>query len=225
MRAELETAEIWEDVEAVLARLQYNCVMSFMSLWDIAYSNAVFPRFESAPVFLLLAPRLRPNVRGAMNSQRADVRTKESPKFRDMIDVPFSLLFDIISALLRYANNDEFPRNPVALKEMVRLFGKEGKKLDRLRSGRDRITISTFIGLLPKEGPNWELVPLLYAAHTWALKLVPRSMPGERRVIIPDVTYRRFWNAHRSALRASGVNLVGGAVPWPGYLARPGIRA
>lgn len=205
MKRELADAETWEQTITVIARLTHNSVMSFMALWDIAYFNSVFPHFQSIPLFLSLAPRIRPQVQYSDDRVGGGLHLrhpKKSAKYREIIDIPSSLLFDSVSAILFYAKDRKFPDDPVPLGEIANLFGIAPKKLDRLRSGRDKLTLATLLGLLPKDDEAWVLVPLLYVAHTWNILLCPPRVGGIRNVMIPDDTYLRFWNSHRFALKA-----------------------
>lgn len=235
MKAELVRVGAWREIETILERLQRNVIMSFMSLLDIAYCKSTFPSFQLAPTFLFVAPRIRPNMQRQWNSNSEDVGLSsigDGKKLRQVIDVPFSLLLDFVAALLYYKdNNRKFPDINIPLKDMSAMFGESAKKLDRLRSGRDRVTISTFVGLfrgynskaLDKRDTldvSYLFAPVLFAAHTWTLSLFPRAGAGEWKVKIPDGTYRRFWNAHLTALQARGLPLEGGTVSWPEYLAR-----
>lgn len=231
MKSELREAKTWVQAITVIARLRYNSVMSFMALWDIAYSNSIFPRFESIPLFLLLAPRIRAEVQCSVDSVGDGLHLwhpKKSAKYREMIDLPPSLLLEVVAALLLYSKDRKFSDGAIQLRDMVTLFGSgitkktedQPKKLDRLRSGRDKLTIATFLRLIPNKEAGWELVPLLYAAHTWNILLCPPCAANERKVIIPDDVYLRFWTTHRSALTAKGYAVDGGNIPWPTYLLR-----
>lgn len=224
MRLELGAEGTWEQAVAVVARLRYNTVMSFMALWDVAFANSMLPSFQSSPVFLFLAPRVRPDVHWSKDGTGGGWRLNllgRSAKYREMIDLPLSLLLDVLSLLLVYLERGEFPDEPIALGEMSRLFDKDTKKLDRLRSGRDKLTVTTLLGLLPKDDICCLAVPLLYAAHTWNVILCPPRTAAGRSVLIPDDIYLRYWNAHRSALKARGYAVDGGSIPWPNYLLRP----
>lgn len=239
VRESIRAARSMPEAEASIQMLGWNCQLSVMALWDLAFRASRFADFQAAPLFLFLMPRKKPTkptrVRGP----------------RDEVDLPFGLLLELITVLyVRMHRNWDGERDehrwltrPPAPRDMARCFPASAEpgtpdgrgpeqykaKIDRLMSGEHPLTMKALhentkpptpvegkkAGSAVEEG----LLPLLIAAQLWDMRLVQRDKRNKPcGVLQVDADYLRFWQMHRADLQARGFDIAGGDIPWPAYL-------
>lgn len=224
MKPELALAKSWVDIDLVITRVRFNVILSVMAMYDIEYVTERFKRFRPMPLLLGLAPQAKINLQ--VKSRNIDKVEFETPLgfrgFRDIVDTPMSLLTDWLSAIVQMTNQGEWPKRQLRVSEMPDIISRaEYEDLVKIRHGEMKLNIykicdflhSTRIGI-------GDIYPLIVAAYTWDKFMLPIPSTNERKAIVPDDDYMRFWNYHRAELSAKGKNIEGGNYDWPAYLAR-----
>jgi hypothetical protein len=226
MRVELGQTDDWTGVQGVVNRLRYNSILSIIALWDIEFCAAEFSRFEALPLLLHVAPKIKSGLTVRRRNSAAGL-TIDIPKgyrgFGDIIDRPMSLLVDITSCLLHRSEFQTWPDRLPKVSISAKTLGTTEQKLAKLRSSVDRMTMNQYQLLLNKKKLLvGDLSPLLVAAHIWEFLLLrqPNDEVGEeKKALLPDEDYLRFWSRHRATLGVSGY-VSNGDIPWPSFWAR-----
>lgn len=87
VRQSLRSASTMVEAETAVQMLGWNCQLSVMALWDHEFRGSMFATFKVAPLFLFLMPREK-------GARAACVRGA-----RDMVELPFDLLFQLVAAI------------------------------------------------------------------------------------------------------------------------------
>lgn len=235
LRRDLAAARDLPAVHAVLRGLAFKVFLSTVALFDVRFAEQAFGRHRPAPVFLLLAPRLKPGLErigGHSGEERYAPRGRRRG-FRDAVDTPLCRFFDVVAALsmLRDAGGGgDWPPAAPALSDVYRVFGGGGRAagpraLDKMRHGENKITVRDLDRLLQGRSLP-EFGPLMFAAHAWEAVLVRKAgRSGKKPVsaMVPDGDYLPFWEMHKASSRGRDRAALDGAVPWPDYLLRPSL--
>ena len=230
MRLELHHAGDWEAVDTLIPRLRHNCILSLVASWDIEFCAAEFDRFKPIPLLLQVAPKVKAGLT-VRHSNSGGEATIDKPKgyrgFGDIIDRPMSLLIDITSCLVYCREHHNWPDQLPSVSKSADTLGTNEQKLAKLRSSVHRMTVYQYNLLLP-QNPRLigHLLPLLVSAHIWECLLLPQPSERksqEKKAIVSDDVFLRFWNRHKAAQETKG-HIFDGDLPWPTFWARPSVE-
>lgn len=225
MKPELALANSWDGAEPVLKRIAYNVILSVMAMYDVEFVSARFDQFQPIPLLLAVAPQAKSSLK-VKPSNIDDIVEFEKPPgyrgFRDAVDTPMSLFTDVLACLVYRRSKSDWPKKPPSVSEMSDILpGAIYENLVKIRHGEEKLTIYKIDGMLSSsEIGVGDVFPIIVAAHVWDKFMVPTATGKERKVIVPDDDYIRFWNYHRKHLANQGRNMTGGNQTWPVYLAR-----
>ena len=215
LRSMFQQANDWKTAWAITHIVIFYQQISLLALWDCEYCDDMFPGVRAIPLFLQLAPRLRPRPNGQFGTLRR-INTRKS----DVIDSPFSQLIDLIWCLLYRTLNGDWPERFPTDAEISQVLNNFQGNLADIRAGRPNLTISRFSALWPRDIRNkhGELIAppstLLAVAHIW-------NLIGPNKSLIPvDIYYMRAWQESRRVLGLMGSHGKMSNVSWPGYLDR-----
>ena len=225
MKPELALANSWEKAEPVLKRIAYNVILSVMAMYDVEYVSVRFDQFQPIPLLLALAPQAKTSLKVKPSNIGEKVEFEKPPGyrgFRDAVDTPMSLFTDVLTCLLYRRSKNDWPEKPPSVSEMPTYIpGAIYENLIKIRNGDEKLTIYKINKMLcSSEIGVGDIFPIIVAAHVWDKFMVPTTTGEERKVIVPDDDYVRFWNHHRKQLASQGRNMAGGNQDWPAYLAR-----
>jgi len=246
MRNRLTTAKDWDDLTPIIRGISWTVMLSTFALWDVCLHANSFKQLKAEPVFLFLAPRKKPELRGGEKSVEGGFVTKILRRFRgarDILDTPLSLYFELVWWICQckiLVDPSKFPQDRPKLSEIAEFFGNQTPKvMDNFRTGKKAVTLDQMTGMLrpnPPDGSNQaigfryqEFIDMLFAAHAWNTSLIkwPGKMdfnPGRawRFPIFCDVdeTYRALWQSHREDGLKRGYAAEGTNIPWADFLRR-----
>ena len=212
-----ERAADWQECWKLTHLIIFHLQISFLALWDAEYCADVFRCFATIPLFLNLAPRLRPR----HTAQPTAGLRRFNFKKADVVDGPFAQLIDLLWCLLRFVQNGDWPQGFPTLGEMRKELNCYQGDLAQLRAGKPNLTADLLYSLWPDALRNRAgelMVPpltLLAVAHLWDL-----INPSDRPPIPVDRCYMGAWHRHRRTLGISQSQALPPAIGWPCYLNR-----
>lgn len=212
-----EQATDWQEAWKLTHLIIFHLQISLLALWDAEYCADTFGRFTTIPLFLNLAPRLRPR---PGDQQQAGLRRLNVRK-SDVVDGPFSQLIDLLWCLLRFVQDGEWPQNFPTLVKMGEDLNCYQGDLANLRAGKPNLTADLFEALWPNNVRNKdgelmvEPLTLLAAAQLWDL-----INPSNQPLIPVDQCYMHAWHRYRYVLGTSHSQALSPTTGWPSYLNR-----
>jgi hypothetical protein len=216
LRLLFEQATDWKTARDITQIVIFHQQLSLLALWDVEYCADRCKGLQHIPLFLQLAPGLRPR---CSKSSRGGLRRVNQRK-KDVVATPFAQLIDLIWCLLSLTRDDgwpgSFPKDP----EMCETLNNYKGNLAYLRVGRPSLTRSKYQGLWPENVRNidGEIIgppdTLLAVVHLWdVINPQPPFIPV-------DQFYMRAWNAHRNTLGLSSAPNVTPVRSWPEWMDR-----
>ena len=200
-------------------------MLSVIAMYDVEYVSARFDQFQPVPLLLALAPQVKTSlkIKGSNTSDKVEFEMPTGYRgFRDVVDMPMSLFTDVLACLVYRRRKNDWPEKPLSVVAIQNIFpGTTYENLIKIRYGEEKLTIYKINTMLSSsEIGVGDVFPIIVAAHVWDKFLVPATTGKERKVLIPDDDYMRFWNHHRKHLASQGRNMAGGNQAWRAYLAR-----
>lgn len=227
-------AKIWSDLVGITAFWGIHATYRFLACWDVEFQSVYLTDTQSGrglapqPVFLLVAPSLRPGIKA---------RPDATYSSRGLFHLPLRRLLNLSFCLAHYHKERKWPpkrrvtRTFVAAAGGPILQGEEATEqpLAKIYKGSRKLTAHEFSdvwvsmcgknedGISPM--PPW---PCYVAAQMWTRLFIVKSSdsnrPGAVSLTVQDPNiYHYWWDHYYQEAKAKSTHF--GNISWPSYLA------
>lgn len=210
----MRAASDWDAVLAAVENVFENLLLCFFAALDAEFGLIYFKQFKPRPLFLLVMPKMNPQI---------NLASLDKLPSRNLVYQPARRLLELSHAMMIWIRDQRWPDKTVGRKELGEALDLADQQIGNFFDGTRNMNAKVFdycwvkmCQTVAKCEPFPPPLPLVLSTTFWQSTITRDQSQRLKSFLLPDeANYTRLWTWHHQRWASQ---LDKGTVDWPAWL-------